>query len=75
MISEEMHMARILDASSSGMRLFLAGVPPLPVGGELNLQCISARARKDGNDWQPVQISCRVVWRDIKNYSYGMLFL
>lgn len=74
MISDGVQLARILDAGSTGMRLFLAGVPPLPVGAELNLECTPARKKSDGKKWYPVNIPCKIVWRDVKNYSYGIVF-
>lgn len=74
MISDKVQSARVLDAGSTGMRLFLAGVPPLPVGSELNLECSPARIKSDGKKWYPVNITCKIVWRDVKTYTYGVVF-
>jgi hypothetical protein len=74
MISDNAYFARIIDAGATGMRLFLSGIPPLPVGGELSLQCVPARRRKDGKEWRPIIIYCKIIWRDLRNYSYGLAF-
>ena len=74
MLANHGYLARILDASVGWMRLFLAGVPPLPVGAELQLECVPARYFDNGNVWSPIRLDCQIMWRDLQNYSYGVSF-
>jgi hypothetical protein len=74
MLDNHGYLARVVDASVSGMRLFLAGVPPLPVGAELQLECVPARYFNNGDVWTPVKLDCLIVWRDLQQYSYGLSF-
>ncbi len=69
------HLAQILDAGAGGMRLLVTDADCLSVGDELQLSLSSACQSEAGQEWQPVNVRCRVVWQNLENNQIGLSYL